>query len=78
MMAGEQSRTMTWSIKTEAVVLTHLRFADRELSYEERQAHLTALMQSYLSTMADIGAETGIMHGTLLGWWWNGKVSLLV
>ena len=24
--------------------------------------------------MNDIGAETWIMHGSLLGWWWNGKV----
>jgi hypothetical protein len=31
-------------------------------------------MQTFLSTMADIGAETWIMHGTLLGWWWNQKV----
>ena len=31
-------------------------------------------MQTYLSTMADIGVETWIMHGTLLGWWWNQKV----
>ncbi|TKA81171.1 hypothetical protein B0A49_01884 [Cryomyces minteri] len=50
------------------------RFADRELSYRERQAHLTALMQTYLSTMNDIGAETWIMHGSLLGWWWNRKI----
>ena len=24
--------------------------------------------------MADLGAETWIIHGTLLGWWWNRKV----
>ena len=24
--------------------------------------------------MADVGAETWIMHGSLLGWWWNQKV----
>ncbi|KAI9853801.1 MAG: hypothetical protein M1830_006629 [Pleopsidium flavum] len=24
--------------------------------------------------MSDIGAETWIMHGTLLGWWWNRKI----
>jgi hypothetical protein len=24
--------------------------------------------------MADLGAETWIMHGTLLAWWWNQKV----
>lgn len=24
--------------------------------------------------MSDIGVETWIMHGTLMGWWWNRKV----
>lgn len=33
-------------------------------------------MQAYLSTMADLGVDTWIMHGTLLGWWWNRKVGL--
>jgi phosphorylcholine metabolism protein LicD len=32
------------------------------------------MMQTYLSTMNDIGAETWIMHGSLLGWWWNRKI----
>ena len=31
-------------------------------------------MQSYLSTMTDIGVDTWIIHGTLLGWWWNRQV----
>ncbi|KAI9830522.1 MAG: hypothetical protein M1819_005480 [Sarea resinae] len=50
------------------------RFAARPLSYNERRTHLTALMQTYLAAMADIGAETWIMHGSLLGWWWNRKI----
>ena len=50
------------------------RFAEKILSYDERRIHLTALMQTYLSTMSDIGAETWIMHGSLLGWWWNRKI----
>lgn len=50
------------------------RFAFAEVSKEERLGHLTALMQTFLSTMSDIGAETWIMHGTLLGWWWNQKI----
>lgn len=50
------------------------RFADKEVEEHERLGHLTALMQTFLSTMADIGAETWIMHGTLLGWWWNQKI----
>ena len=35
-------------------------------------------MQSYLHSMADLGAETWIIHGTLLGWWWNRKVRSLL
>ncbi|MCJ1376357.1 hypothetical protein MMC20_007599 [Loxospora ochrophaea] len=50
------------------------RFAAKELGYDERQSHLKALVQTYLSTMADLGAETWIMHGTLIGWWWNRKI----
>lgn len=50
------------------------RFGDRILKYDEQQAHLKALIQTYLSTMNSIGAETWLMHGTLLGWYWNRKV----
>lgn len=50
------------------------RFAAKRLETSERLPHLTALIQTFLSTMADIGAETWIMHGTLLGWWWNQKI----
>lgn len=50
------------------------RFADRVLSDDDRKMSLTALMKTYLSTMHDIGAETWIMHGSLLGWWWNRKI----
>ncbi|RMZ91087.1 hypothetical protein DV736_g1674, partial [Chaetothyriales sp. CBS 134916] len=50
------------------------RFASHKLRNDLRLPQLTAMMQSFLSTMADLGAETWIMHGTLLGWWWNGKL----
>lgn len=50
------------------------RFAQREVAAGERLSHLTAMMQTFLSTMADIGAETWIMHGTLMGWYWNQKI----
>ena len=32
------------------------------------------MIRAYLSTMADLGVETWVMHGTLLGWWWNGQI----
>ncbi|KAK2740352.1 hypothetical protein FQN55_008933 [Onygenales sp. PD_40] len=50
------------------------RFASKTIEESQRIPHLTALIKTYLSTMADIGAETWIMHGTLLGWWWNQKI----
>lgn len=37
------------------------RFADHVVGKDERLPHLRALMQTFLSTMSDIGAETWIM-----------------
>ncbi|KAK0618537.1 LicD family-domain-containing protein [Bombardia bombarda] len=28
-------------------------------------------MQTFLATFNDLGVETWLMHGSLLGWWWN-------
>ncbi|KIM95805.1 hypothetical protein OIDMADRAFT_59583 [Oidiodendron maius Zn] len=50
------------------------RFAEKELGYTGRKHTLSNLIQSYLATFVDTGVETWLMHGTLLGWWWNGKV----
>ncbi|KAK5110632.1 hypothetical protein LTR62_005671 [Meristemomyces frigidus] len=47
------------------------RFAEAPLIYEDRRSHLTALLHTYISAMQDMGAETWLMHGTLLGWYWN-------
>lgn len=52
-------------------------FAEDTLPENETLPHLSTLIQTYLSTMADLGAETWIMHGSLLAWWWNQKVSKL-
>ncbi|PMD38491.1 hypothetical protein L207DRAFT_431451 [Hyaloscypha variabilis F] len=49
-------------------------FADKQLGYRERKQALSNLIQTYLATFADIGVETWLMHGTLLGWWWNRKI----
>ncbi len=32
------------------------------------------MARSYFTTMNDLGVETWIMHGSLVGWWWNGRV----
>ncbi len=71
-------RTGDWKDKYfhEAIFDRHYdgRFASGSLQEEDRLSHLTALVQTFLTTMSDIGAQTWIMHGTLLGWFWNQKI----
>ncbi|CAF9903896.1 MAG: hypothetical protein GOMPHAMPRED_000605 [Gomphillus americanus] len=50
------------------------RFTDKVLKEEDRRPHLVAMIQAYLSTMNDLGAESWLMHGSLMGWWWNRKI----
>lgn len=50
------------------------RFAADALPDDERRSHLTALIQTWLSSMHDLGMETWLAHGTLLGWYWNRKI----
>ncbi|KAJ4352028.1 mannosyltransferase [Didymosphaeria variabile] len=50
------------------------RFADKTYPPETRNQHLRALLRTYLATMHSLGAETWIMHGSLLGWWWNRRI----
>lgn len=50
------------------------RFANSTLPEEKVIPYLSNLIQTYLETMNSIGAETWIMHGSLLSWWWNQKV----
>lgn len=40
----------------------------------ERMDTLTHMVRAYLQFADAHGLETWIAHGTLLGWWWNGKV----
>lgn len=51
-----------------------LRFYRRELSYDERRETQLHMLRAYLMTFEQKGLQTWIAHGTLLGWWWNGKV----
>jgi hypothetical protein len=46
------------------------------VSLEERTETLSHMTRAYLTTFRKLGLETWIAHGTLLGWWWNGKVSM--
>lgn len=42
--------------------------------YEEHTSNLQHLVRSYLTVFRAMGVETWLAHGTLLGWWWNGKI----
>ncbi|PHH91719.1 hypothetical protein CDD83_10497 [Cordyceps sp. RAO-2017] len=49
------------------------RFFREEMGYDEHRRVLRQLIRSYLATAARHGFETWLAHGTLLGWWWNGR-----
>lgn len=49
-------------------------FKGSPVTYDERTDTLHHLIRSYLSTFRERNIETWIAHGTLLGWWWNGKI----
>ncbi|KAF3764470.1 hypothetical protein M406DRAFT_29237, partial [Cryphonectria parasitica EP155] len=49
-------------------------FAKDVLPYSEQKDALKNLVQTYLATFAELGIETWLMHGSLLGWWWGQKV----
>ncbi len=38
----------------------------------------THMVRAYLEFSKEHELETWLAHGTLLGWWWNAKVSILV
>ena len=50
------------------------RFFRGMVTDAERVDTLTHMVRSYLQFADAHGLETWIAHGTLLGWWWNGKV----
>jgi len=51
-----------------------IRFFKSVVDYEERTDTLTHMIKAYLNFFRENGLETWIAHGTLLGWWWNGKM----
>ena len=54
------------------------RYFQRLLSYEEKQDTQVHMVRAYLDVFQAKGIETWIAHGTLLGWWWNGKVGSMI
>lgn len=50
------------------------RYEHGILSYEEKQNSQVHMVRAYLDFFKKNNIETWLAHGTLLGWWWNGKV----
>jgi hypothetical protein len=51
-----------------------LRYFGEALEPQDQNAGIKVLMQTYLATFRDLGVQTWLMHGSLLGWWWGKKV----
>lgn len=49
-------------------------YTGKPVTYEQRGETLYHLIRSYLTVFRERNIETWIAHGTLLGWWWNGKI----
>ncbi|KAI1809324.1 LicD family-domain-containing protein [Poronia punctata] len=50
------------------------RYFQGKVPYEDHRPVLRHLIRSYLTAFREIGAETWLAHGSLLGWWWNGHI----
>ncbi|KAI1171665.1 LicD family-domain-containing protein [Nemania sp. FL0916] len=50
------------------------RYFQGKVPYASHRPALRHLVRSYLSTFRALGLETWLAHGSLLGWWWNGRV----
>ncbi|KAL3421344.1 mannosylphosphate transferase [Phlyctema vagabunda] len=51
-----------------------IRYYTEPVSYDEHRNSLRYLIRAYLTAFRRHNVETWIAHGTLLGWWWNGKI----
>lgn len=51
-----------------------VRYFNGVQKYEDKQDTQLHMLRAYLQFFQEKGVETWLAHGTLLGWWWNGKV----
>lgn len=51
-----------------------LRFSRQSLPPSKLHEAQSYLMKAYLSTVADLGVVTWLVHGSLLGWYWNRRI----
>ncbi|RDW95304.1 hypothetical protein BP5796_01067 [Coleophoma crateriformis] len=49
-------------------------YTGNQVGYDEHRNSLRYLIRAYLTVFREHNIETWIAHGTLLGWWWNGKI----
>lgn len=47
-------------------------------SYNDKQDTQIHMLRAYLGFFQEKGLETWLAHGTLLGWWWNAKVRIVL
>ncbi|KAK2873590.1 hypothetical protein FQN49_002256 [Arthroderma sp. PD_2] len=50
------------------------KFFNGVVGQTDRIEGLADMIRAYLQFFRENGLETWIAHGTLLGWWWNGKM----
>ncbi|EFQ25352.1 hypothetical protein CGRA01v4_02691 [Colletotrichum graminicola] len=50
------------------------RFASKPLNETAERDALKVLVQTYLTMLDDLGVQTWLVHGSLLGWWWNKQI----
>ncbi|TFB06760.1 Protein MNN4 [Trichoderma ghanense] len=73
------------SAKSKATVPKYFHENRYDVHYDDRYSRILledpkqreaikVLVQTYLATFRDLGVQTWLMHGTLLGWWWGKKV----
>ena len=43
-------------------------------TYENKRDTQLHMLRAYFTFFSEASMETWLAHGTLLGWWWNGKV----
>lgn len=51
-----------------------IRYFKGVQKYEDKKDTQVHMLRAYLLFFQENGVETWLAHGTLLGWWWNGKV----
>ncbi|OHF00051.1 hypothetical protein CORC01_04697 [Colletotrichum orchidophilum] len=51
-----------------------IRYFREAVGYDDHRIVLRNLVRSYLIITKKLKVETWLAHGTLLGWWWNGKI----